>query len=450
MHSFAVYRQFQTQAQQQSATQDDTSGITALQKTYLQQTIDLFRSKNPYQLSRDGVLTLTGIPGIPLAGLTELQATLRLESDPVLRPLHFRITRLPLRKTGAEGLEHFGYDLFERDPTTFSPVTNVPVPADYVVGSGDQLQVQLYGSTNRTLTLTVDRDGRVNFPELGPINVAGERFSSVKDSLEQRVARQMIGVKASVSMGDTRAIRVFVLGEAQQPGSYTISGLGTMVSALYAAGGIKRIGSLRDIQLKRGGTLVRHLDLYDLLLRGDTADDAKLLPGDVVFIPPVGETASVEGEVRRPAIYEIHPGATVAELVKLAGGVTAEADSSQAQLTRIDEHGDRRVVAVNVAVSESAAQTLRNGDALRVSRLKPTLDSGVRIQGYVYTAGAVAWHQGMKLTDALQSVDDLRPDADLHYVLIRRELPPDRHIVAVSADFAAARSRSRTLRPMCH
>ncbi len=174
----------------------------------------------------------------------------------------------------------------------------------------------------------VDRDGRVNFPELGPINVAGQRFSSVKEDLEQRVARQMIGVKASVSMGDTRAIRVFVLGEAQVPGSYTISGLGTIVSALYAAGGIKRIGSLRDIQLKRGGTVVRHLDLYDLLIRGDTTDDAKLLPGDVVFIPPLGETASVEGEVNRPAIYEIRPGATVAELVRLAGGVTPEADHS--------------------------------------------------------------------------------------------------------------------------
>ena len=139
--------------------------------------------------------------------------------------------------------------------------------------------VQLYGNQNRNLSLTVDREGKVNFPELGPINVAGQRFSGVKEDLEQRVARQMIGVKASVSMGDTRAIRVFVLGEAQTPGSYTISGLGTIVSALYAAGGIKRIGSLRDIQLKRGSTVVRHLDLYDLLIHGDTADDANAAQG---------------------------------------------------------------------------------------------------------------------------------------------------------------------------
>ncbi len=434
-------QQFQGSAQaqaQQQAEQDDTAGLTEQQRTRLEQLIWVFRTKNPYELSRDGVLSLPGLAGIPLGGLTELQATLRLEEDPMLEHLHFRITRLPLRKTGQEGLKPYGYDLFERDPSTFSPVTNVPVPADYVLGTGDQLQVQLYGNTNRNLTLIVDRDGRVNFPQLGPINVAGQRFSSVKEDLEQRVARQMIGVKASVSMGDTRSIRVFVLGEAQVPGSYTISGLGTITSALYAAGGIKRIGSLRDIQLKRGSTIVRHLDLYDLLIRGDTTDDAKLLPGDVVFIPPIGETASVEGEVQRPAIYEIRPGATVAELIRLADGVTPEADNSQGQLTCIDEHGERHVVAVNFAAGASGGQVLRNGDLLRVTRLKPTLDSGVRVEGYVYTPGAIAWHAGMRLTDVLQSVEDLRPNADLHYVLIRREVPPDRHIVALSADLAAA------------
>jgi protein involved in polysaccharide export with SLBB domain len=439
----AQLQQLQNQAQAQARTQtqtgsDEAAALTDAQKGNLQKTITQIVLRNPYQLSRDGVLTLPGLPGIALGGLTEMQATLRLESDPTLLHLYFRITRLPLRKTGLEGLKPFGYDLFDRDPSTFSPVTNVPVPADYVLGSGDQLQVQLYGNQNHNYTLMVDRDGRVNFPELGPINVAGQRFSSVKEELEQRVARQMIGVKASVSMGDTRAIRVFVLGEAQTPGSYTISGLGTMLSALYAAGGIKRIGSLRDIQLKRGSTIVRHLDLYDLLIRGDTSDDAKLLPGDTVFIPPLGETASVEGEVNRPAIYEIRLGATVAELVKLAGGVTPEADRSQAQLTSIDERSNRRVIAVSLTTAASAARVLRNGDLLRVPRLIPTLDAGVRVQGYVFTPGAVAWYPGMKLTDALHSVDDLRPDADLHYVLIRRELPPNRHIVAVSADLAAA------------
>jgi len=168
----------------------------------------------------------------------------------------------------------------------------------------------------------------------------------------------------------------------------------------------------------------------------DTTVPRPLMPGDVVFVPPLGATASVDGEVKRPAIYEIRPGTTVAELIRLAGGMTPDAENSRGQLTRIDERGDRRVLsAIDPATS---AQPLRNGDFLRVTRLIPTLDAGVRIQGHVFTPGEVAWRPGMKLTDVLQSVDDVRPDADLHYVLIRREMPPDRHIVVVSADLAAA------------
>src|SRR5262245_42760218 len=224
---------------------------------------DLIRSRNPYRLTSEGVLQLPGFPGIQLAGLTEFQATVRLQADPNLRDFDVSLIRLPLKKIGAEALKPFGYDLFDRAPSTFAPVTNVPCPADYVVGPGDQLEVQLYGNQNRTLRLTVGRDGRVSFPELGPINVGGQRFTAVKESIEARVERQMIGVRASVSMGDTRSIRIYVFGDAKRPGSYTISGLGTITSALYAAGGVKRIGSLRDVQLKRQGQVVRHFDLYD-------------------------------------------------------------------------------------------------------------------------------------------------------------------------------------------
>jgi len=432
--------QTQTQSPSQSinSIQDQPPPLTDQQRQRLTTLVSLIRLHDPYQLSRLGVLELPGVAGIPLAGLTELQATLRLEVDPMLQGLHFRLTRLPLKKVGLEGLKPFGYDLFDHSLSTFAPVTNIPVPADYVIGAGDELEVQLYGNQNRSFRLSVDRDGRVVFPELGPISVAGQRFANVKNELEEVVARQMIGVKASVAMADTRAIRVFVLGAAQVPGSYTISGLGTIISALYAAGGIKPIGSLRDIQLKRQGVVVQHLDLYDLLIRGDTAGDAKLLPGDVVFVPPIGETASADGEVRRPAIYEIHHGATVEDLVQLAGGLTPDADVRGAMLNRIEDNGTRRVVAVDLNSKQATGRPLSNGDLLRVTRLRPTLDSAVHIQGYVFTAGAVAFQPGMRLLDVLPSVDALRPGADLHYVLIRREVPPDLHIEVVSADFAAA------------
>jgi len=238
-------------------------------------------------------------------------------------------------------------------------------------------------------------------------------------------------------MGDTRSIRVFVLGEARNTGSYTISGLGTITSALYAAGGVRKTGSLRTIELKRRGVLVRRLDLYDLLIRGDTTDDTKLLQGDVVFVPSVGATVSVDGEVRRPAIYETKHESTVADVLQLAGGLTPEADSSKVMLTRIEANERRVVVAVNVTAG-ATTEPVRNGDVLRVLRLRPTLDSGILVQGFLYAPGTFAYRQGMRLTDVIHSVDDLRPNADIHYLLVRREAPLDRRVSVFSADLEAA------------
>lgn len=402
---------------------------------------ELIKSRNPYRLSPEGVLLLPGFAGIPLAGLTEFQATMRLQSDPELNGLDIGLVRLPLKKIGTEALKPFGYGLFDLAPSTFAPVTNVPVPSDYTVGPGDVLEVQLYGSQNRTVRLTVGRDGRISFPELGPINVAGQLFNNVRSTIEARVERQMIGVRASVSMGDTRSIRVFVLGEARRPGSYTISGLGTITSALFAAGGVRPIGSLRNIQLKRQGAVVRTFDLYDMLIRGDSTDDAKVLPGDVVFIPPVGPTITVEGEVRRPAIYESKNETSLAQIVALAGGLTAQADTSKASLTRIDEKLQRVVLTVDLTRTDAAPRGVSNGDVLHVSRLKPTLDSGVVVEGYVYSPAVYAYRDGLRLSDVIRSVDELKPNADINYLLIRRELPPDREIAVTSADLAAALAR---------
>src|SRR6185503_9955054 len=247
-----------------------------------------------------------------------------------------------------------------------------------------------------------------------------------------------IGVRAAVSMGDTRSLRVFVMGETPRPGTYTVSGLATITSALYAAGGISAIGSLRDIQLKRQGAVVRRLDLYDLLLRGDTSDDTKLLPGDVIFIPPVTATVAVDGEVHRPAIYEMRGNTTVAEMVQLAGGLTSEADTSRAALVRVNDRRARVVVNIRLDDRGGRDELLRNGDSLRILRLRPTIDEGVSVEGHVFNPAPVAWHDGMRLTDVIGSVDELRPNADINYILIRRELPPDRRIVMLSADLAAA------------
>jgi polysaccharide biosynthesis/export protein len=402
--------------------------------------IDLIRSHNPYQLSHDGVLAMPGFAPIPLAGLTEQLATLRLGQEPALRDLFIRVTKLPLSRHGPSALKPFGYDLFDHPISTFAPSTNVPVPAGYVVGPGDDLDLQVYGSKNFTLHLTVGRDGLVSIPEIGPVSVGGQTFASAKAQIESLVERRMIGVHGSLTMAETRTIRVFVLGYAKSPGSYTITGLGTMTSALFAAGGVQTIGSLRDIQLKRRGEVVRRLDLYDMLIRGDNTDDARLLPDDVILIPAVGPTVSVDGEVHRPAIYEIRNESSVADVIQLAGGLTPEADTGNLALTRIEaDTGLRRVVlSVNLGSAAGRSELVRNGDSLRVSRLRPTLDAGVLVEGYVYTTGAFAYRPGMRLSDAIRSVDDLKPNADLHYILIRRELPPDRRVIVLSADLTAA------------
>jgi protein involved in polysaccharide export with SLBB domain len=412
--------------------------LTPDEKREFERLIGLIRSRNPYQLDTSGFLVLPGFEPIMLAGLDEAQATHRLATVPSFFKIDIKVTKLPVRKTGAAGLKPFGNELFKDAPSTFAPVTDEPVPSDYVVGPGDQLVIQLFGGQNRTLRLTVGRDGRINFPELGPINVGGQTFVRVAAELEARVTREILGVRASVAMGDTRSIRVFVMGEANRPGSYTVSGLGTITSALYAAGGLKPFGSLRDIQLKRAGAVVRRLDLYDLLLRGDTTGDAQLLSGDVIFIPPVVATVAVDGEVYRPAIYELRGNTSVADIIRLAGGLTPEADSSRAALVRVNEQLSRVVVNVPLDVANGRSELLRNGDALRVLRLRPTLDLGVTVEGHVFRPAPVAWHEGLRLTDVIGSVDELKPNADLNYVLVRRELPPDRHVVMLSADLAAA------------
>jgi len=422
-----------------AASQSTAAAVgVSLENAASESFLEAIRRGNPYVLDRTGQLSLPGVSLIALGGLTEQQANQRLALEPSLLNVTITLTRLPVQAAGAVGLKPFGYDLFEQEASTLTSAADGPVPSDYVMGPGDRLSVQLYGGQNRTVQVTVNRDGTLSFPELGPIPVVGKTFEAVREEIESRVAKQMIGTQANVSMAETRAIQVFVLGEAKRPGSYTVSGLSTVTSALYAAGGIAMTGSLRDIQLKRQGSVVRRLDLYDLLLRGDTSNDAKVLPGDVIFIPPAGPVASIEGEVRRPAIYELKGNVTTSGLVALAGGLTTEADAGRLSVVRIGE--DSRRVAIDMSLSEERATgpKLQNGDRVSVGRLRPTLDAGVVIEGHVFRPATVAWRDGLRLSEVIRSVDELKPGADLGYVLIRRELPPDRRVAVLSADLAAA------------
>jgi len=393
---------------------------------------------NPYKLNRFGVLEIPGLPSIPLAGLTADEATRRLSADPDLRDYTVKLTLLRLEPLDDEFAKPFGYDLFEGVPSTFAPVKDIQVPIDYVVGPGDTFNIQLYGNETATYSLTVGRDGRIKFPKLGPISVSGMGFDAAREALEHRVSQQLIGTQVSVTMGDLRSIRVFVLGEAEKPGSYTVSGLSTMTNALFVSGGVKTIGSLRNIELKRNGHLVSVLDLYDLLLHGDTSGDHQLMPGDVIFIPPIGPTATVYGAVRRPAIYELKKENTAEQLVEIAGGLSPDADAGLAQLERIEASQLREMRNINLNTSAGRNTEISNGDKLRVPAIRPTLENSVELSGYVFRPGAFQYRAGLRLTDVLGSFDELRPNADRHYVMIRRVLPPDQRIEVISADLERA------------
>jgi len=400
----------------------------------LQRLIDTVRRGNPYRLTRSGTLDLPGLAAIPVAGLTPFEATQRLAVERLLQDFRIRLTLLPLEPA----LKPFGHDLFTRAPSAFEPIVGIPVPVDYVVGPGDVLDIQLFGSTKGQYSLIVNRDGNISLPELGPIPVSGLRFEDARSQIQTRVTEQMIGTQASVAMADLRSIRVFVVGDVVQPGSYMVSGHAPISHALFASGGIEAIGSLRDIQLKRKGKLVQSLDLYDLLLRGDTSKDIRLQQGDVIFVPPVGVTVALSGEVRRPAIYELKGEGTAEELLRLGGGLTPEADPALARLERIDAPRERVMMDIDLTSAQGRAVRLQSGDLLRIERVRPTYANSIQIEGHVLRPAAVQYRSGIRLTDVIPSIADLRPNADQRYVLIRREQVGTRRTEVLSADLAAA------------
>jgi protein involved in polysaccharide export with SLBB domain len=336
-------------------------------------------------------------------------------------------------------LTRFGYDLFAGVPTTFAPATDIPIGADYVVGPGDTVQVQLFGKDPAEYKLVVTREGTLQFPEIGPVSVVGLTFPEMKRVLEARIEEQMIGRKVTITMGALRSIRVFILGDANRPGSYTVSALSTMTNALFVSGGIKPIGSLRNIQLKRQGKVVARLDLYDLLLHGDTSADARLQPGDVIFIPPVGASVGVAGEVRRPAIYELRKERTVEQAVALAGGLLPTAYPQATQIERINARGERTLIDLDISKPAGLQARLSEGDTLQVYSVLEKMEDIVLLTGHVQRPGGYQWRKGMRVADLVPSIEnDLLPRPDLDYALLRRELLPDHRVEAFSVRLGEA------------
>ena len=397
------------------------------------------RGSHYYELDRFGNLVIPGLSPISLIGLTEEQIRIRLGAEPALHPFEVLVSVLESVEPVTADLEPFGYSIFESEDLAWQPVLSGPVPPDYVLGPGDTLRVQLFGNSNQVYELEISRDGVLNLPELGPITVAGLTFSQLRDDLNRRVEQMLIGTQVSVTVGSLRTMRVFVLGDANRPGSYVVSSLATMSSALYASGGISPIGSMRNVQLKRRGEVVARLDLYDLLLNGDNGGDARLQPGDVIFIPPVGDQVAADGAVKRPAIYETSSATSVAGVIELAGGLASDAFPAGARIERIDPSSKARVV-VSVDLDDASARERRiaGGDEIFVPTVLPQLEQTVLLEGHVQRPGPYQWRNGMRLTDLLGSVAALKPGADGDYLLIRREDPNTGRVQTVSANLTSA------------
>ncbi|MDH3768504.1 MAG: SLBB domain-containing protein, partial [Gammaproteobacteria bacterium] len=391
-----------------------------------------------FELNRSGVLVIDDYYSIPLSGLLAEEAAVRIKAEPDFRRFEIEVSLLPLDPTGVAALPRFGYELFAGVPTTFAPATDIPVPTDYVIGPGDTVIVQLFGNQNERYELAVTREGNLQIPEIGPVSVKGLTFADMRVELQTRIQEQMIGVESSIALGELRSIRVFVLGDAEQPGSYTVSGLSTITNALFVSGGIKAQGSLRRIQLKRNGRTIQTLDLYRLLLDGDTRADVRLQPGDAIFVPPVGKTTSVGGEVLRPATYEIRNEKTVRELIELAGGLLPSAFPYSARLDRIGADARRAVLDIDLSTASGSSAAIRDGDVLWVEPVLAEIGDGVVVSGHVHRPGGRQFSPGMRLSELIRDSDELRPRADLRYVLIRRETGPSRTVEVFSADLSQA------------
>ncbi|WP_262339977.1 SLBB domain-containing protein [Idiomarina sp. OT37-5b] len=370
------------------------------------------------ETSRRSSADSPGNPNRPMNELTPAELSARLSAE-------------------NEELQPFGYDVLKGKPSTFSPLSNAPVPNDYLIGIGDTLRVQLYGKESASYTLPVDREGYISLTDLGPIQVAGLRYSEVQELIKATVQERMIGVQAAVSMGDIRSMQVFVIGEAELPGAYTVSSLTTVSQALVQAGGISEIGSLRNIQVKRNGKLVTEFDLYDLLMRGDNSNDVTLRAGDVVFIPARKPLVSVSGAVVRPAKYEVSEGETLADVIDFAGGLKATAYASSAQLLRY-RNGQRSVQTVDLH-SEERSQPIQGGDHLNIGAIGDDISDGIMLVGAAALPGYYQYSDGMTINDVLTDVNtSLLPITDHHYGLIVRKKPSTQKVEVLQFDVVDA------------
>lgn len=319
-----------------------------------------------------------------------------------------------------EELKPFGYDMFEQLQDAFLPGGSIPVPADYLVGPGDTIEVNLYGKASSSYTVTINNEGQIYIPELEPLNVAGLTFVELKNYIAQAVEEKTIGYTSAVAISNLRSIQVYVVGDVKRPGAYNLSSLSTITNALFISGGPTLIGSLRNIHLKRAGKTISKLDLYQVFTAGDVSQDLRLQQGDVIFVDGVKNQVSVTGEVRRPAIFEVVESDNVNSVVKYAGGLTMKGYPKNVVYASFDQNYQRQVSAVDLTQTSQKA-ALKNGDVITVLPVSEQFSDVIHIAGAVARPGIYTWREGLALGQLINGQDDVLATTDLGYGLILRK-----------------------------
>ena len=311
-------------------------------------------------------------------------------------------------------------------------MTDVPVGPDYVLGPGDHLNILLWGGVQESYQIEVDRNGAIALPRLGVVQVWGLTIDQAQRLLQQRFSEFYSDFRMAVTLGKLRTNLVYVVGEARQPGAYTVSSLSTIINALFASGGPTKNGSLRRIQLIRQGQRPRMLDLYSFLLQGDKSQDHMVQSGDTILVPLIGPVAGVAGNVKRPAIYEIDPQTTLRRLLELAGGVTPLGYLQRVQVERPVANAKKVVLDVDLQAPRPQAtpgdvwQTrILDGDLVRVFSIITRLENLVQLEGHALRPGTYELKPGMRLRDVLPSYDLLLPEPYLDYAEVVRYIGPD-------------------------
>ena len=312
------------------------------------------------------------------------QAQLQQEADIQYAEIQQNINQHVDGEVGEAKLKVFGRDIFNNKLLSFEPNMNIATPQNYVLGPGDQVIVDIYGASQKSEQLTVSPDGDITVPGYGPIHVAGLSVASAQGKIRSTLGSRYASSTLKLSLGQTRSLMVNVMGEVKAPGTYTLSAFATVFHALYMAGGINDLGTLRDIKVYRGGKLVTVVDVYEYILNGRLAGNIRLQENDVIVVGPYDCLVGIQGNVKRPMFYEMRPNESVSQIVKYAGGFTGDAYTKAVRLVR--KSGERYSVHT-VEEFDMSSFKLTDGDNITVDGMINRYENMVEVKGAVFRAG---------------------------------------------------------------